>query len=241
MPLSVVLFDLDDTLFEHRHAVDTGVTAHRRATGMPGDDTAEISRWHALEEEQYHRYLAGELDFLGQRRARARAFVEPYGTDLGQDAAAEDWFERYAREYERAWRLHTDALPCLDELDTLGARIGIITNGDIDFQTRKIAALGIAGRVEHLVASGELGFAKPDARIFDHACALFGVPPEAALYVGDRLATDAVGAQQAGLTGVWLNRSGVTSPEEDAVIEASGVRVIKTLIELSHIYQVSRR
>lgn len=67
------------------------------------------------------------------------------------------------------------------------------------------------------------------------------MPPGQALYVGDRLTTDAVGAAEAGLTGVWLNRSGETTPDEDAVIEASGIQVVKTLTELSHIYQVSRR
>jgi putative hydrolase of the HAD superfamily len=73
MVISVVLFDLDDTLFAHRQAVAAGIVAHTRTLGGTARDAEpEIARWHALEEQHYHRYLTGELDFFGQRRARTR-------------------------------------------------------------------------------------------------------------------------------------------------------------------------
>ena len=74
MTIDVVLFDLDDTLFAHRASVDRGIVAHLAAIGgYPADDPTEL--WNALEEHHYHRYLAGELDFEGQRRARAIDFA----------------------------------------------------------------------------------------------------------------------------------------------------------------------
>ncbi|WP_394769682.1 HAD family hydrolase [Lacisediminihabitans sp.] len=231
----VVLFDLDDTLFAHRRAVGLGVTAHRRAIGTPlaeADDDAELARWHDLEEHHYARYLAGELDFLEQRRHRARDFVEPYGLDLASDHEADQWFDDYLVQYQLAWTLHDDALPCLDELDSRGVRIGIITNGDLRFQLAKLDRMGLTLRLEHVIASGELGYAKPDPRIFEHACALFGVQPSDAAYVGDRLETDAIGAASAGLAGVWIDRLGVATAEELGAAAASGVRVISSLDEL---------
>ena len=80
--ISVVLFDLDDTLFAHRHAVAAGVLAHRLSHGLLGDDLEELARWNELEEHHYHRYLTGELDFLEQRRERSRGFVLPHGITL---------------------------------------------------------------------------------------------------------------------------------------------------------------
>ncbi len=71
-----------------------------------------------------------------------------------------------------------------------------------------------------------MGVAKPDARIFEVACSEFGVRPEQAVYVGDRLRTDAIGAARAGLTGVWLNRRGDVPPAADAA-EAAAVGVIE--------------
>jgi putative hydrolase of the HAD superfamily len=228
--ISVVLFDLDDTLFAHRHAVAAGVLAHRLSHGLLGDDLEELARWNELEEHHYHRYLTGELDFLEQRRERSRGFVLPHGITL-TDVEADEWFERYLVEYTRAWRLHDDTLECLAELDARGIRTGIITNGDLGFQSAKLEGVGLAGRFEHVIASGEVGVAKPNAQIFHLATETFGVAPGQALYVGDRLHTDAVGAAAAGLTGVWLARE---QPSDEQLGEArdAGAHVIRTLDEL---------
>lgn len=233
---SVVLFDLDDTLFAHREAVGLGVAVHRATLGGPiseADDARELARWHALEEKHYHRYLGGELDFLGQRRARVRDFVAPYGIELS-DAAADRWYGDYYLEYEGAWALHDDAIPCLEALLRAipGVRFGLVTNGELEYQALKVAAVGLAGYIEHTIASGELDFAKPDARIFEHACSVFGVEPSSAAYVGDRLYTDAIGAANAGLTGVWLDRRGTATDEDLAAAAASGVAVVPTLTDL---------
>lgn len=174
------------------------------------EPAAAITLWNSLEERHYHSYLAGRLDFQGQRRARARDFAAAHGVELAEaDAGA--WFDAYFLHYQESWTLHDDALPCLDALAATGIRLGLITNGDLAFQRRKLQATGLDSRFEHVVASGELGVAKPDPAIFRHTCALFGVEPAAAAYVGDRLRTDAIGAARAGLTGVWLNRYAAAS------------------------------
>jgi putative hydrolase of the HAD superfamily len=225
-----VLFDLDDTLFAHRESVEAGIAAHRSLLGgaiAEADRDAESARWHQLEELHYHRYLTGELDYLGQRRARAREFVAPHGIELADDAVAEAWFDAYVVHYTAAWALHDDVPDCLDALRP--ARIGVITNGDRSFQDAKIAALGLGRWVEKVIASGEVGVAKPDPRIFLIACETLGVAAADAVYVGDRLHTDAIGAARAGLRGVWLDRRGAAASDELAEAAAEGVSVIRTL------------
>ena len=88
--ISVVLFDLDDTLFAHRHAVDTAIARY-----LATEDPAEVTRWHDLEEEHYPRYLSGELGLIPQRRVRSRAMAAPYGLELTTDAQADDWYHSY--------------------------------------------------------------------------------------------------------------------------------------------------
>lgn len=226
----VVLFDLDDTLFAHRAAVSTGIQQYAGRLGEPygtmeADDLTAL--WHDLEEEHYHSYLAGRLDFEGQRQARARDFAARHGVELS-DTEASAWFADYFEHYVAAWSLHDDALPCLDALQAAfpGVRFGLITNGDLAFQRRKVEAVGLDLRMEHLIASGEVGVAKPDPRIFAEACSVFGVEPAEAVYVGDRLRTDAIGAARAGLTGVWLNRRADVPTADDAA-EAAEVGVIE--------------
>lgn len=232
----VVLFDLDDTLFAHRHSVAAGLLAHRRTHPelADADEAAELARWTALEEQHYHRYLSGELDFHGQRRARARDFVEPYGLDLSDDHAASTWFADYALEYERAWILHEDALPALDAIATAipTARFGIVTNAAIEVQLAKMERLQLVDRMEHVIASSVVGYPKPDPRIFLDGCAAFGVAPSEAVYIGDRFETDALGAVNAGLRGIWIDRDGNATPEELTRAAAANVSVIRSLLEL---------
>lgn len=230
--ITVALFDLDDTLFAHRKSVRDGFAAHI-ARHVPGANPAtELDRWDDLEEKHYSRYLAGELTYLGQRHARVREFAEPFGLSFAENSDAEEWFETYLVEYRRAWTLYDDTLPCLDALDAAGVRIGMISNGILGFQMAKLDALDLTRRIEHIVLSGEFGAAKPDPSIFLHACSEFGVAPADALYVGDRLHTDAIGAARAGLTGVWLDREGTATAGELAEARAASAAVIRSLSEL---------
>jgi putative hydrolase of the HAD superfamily len=229
---SVVLFDLDDTLFAHRRAVEQGIASHLGASGVATVHPHDVARWNELEEHHYYRYLTGELDYLGQRRARARDFGEPFGLQFPADSDAENWFEEYLDHYRDAFSLYDDTLTTLDALDAQGLRLGIITNGEEHFQLDKLVRTGLTGRFEHVIASGTVGITKPDPRIFELACGVFGVPTSDAVYVGDRLATDAQGARDAGLVGVWLAREGAASADEVHSAEASGVRVIASLSEL---------
>ncbi|GAA1777529.1 HAD family hydrolase [Agromyces lapidis] len=225
----LVLFDLDDTLMAHREAVAAGIVLHMRERAYIGDEAPAQRLWHELEEQHYHEYLAGRLSFEGQRRARARDFALAHGDEL-DELAAGAWFDRYFERYRESWTLHADALRALDRLtaETPQVRIGIITNGELDFQLAKLDRLGIRERFAHVIASGAVGVTKPDPEIFELAVARFEAehPVSRVAYVGDRLATDAIGAARAGLVGVWLNRFGV-EPGSDEAAEAAAAGVIE--------------
>jgi len=223
--LRLVLLDLDDTLVDHRGAVADGIAVHLVARGLlDAADPAAVARavalWRALEEEHYHRYLAGELDYEGQRRARARGFLAAWpspdaaalaGALADDDRATDAWFRGYLDGYEASWRTLPGAHEALDEIARRhpAVRFGVVTNGERRQQEPKIAAAGLAGRLDPVVCSGDLGFAKPDPRIFLLACAEAGVDTADAVMVGDRLRTDALGGSDAGLGGVWFDADGV--------------------------------
>ncbi|MBF4617343.1 HAD-IA family hydrolase [Clavibacter sp. VKM Ac-2873] len=234
MTLRLVLLDLDDTLVDHRGAVADGIAAHLAARGLLDTSDAAavdeaVALWVALEEEHYHRYLAGELDYQGQRRARVRGFLAARGSAdadaLAEDDAATDaWFGGYLAGYEASWRALPGAHESLDEIARRhpGVRFGVVTNGERSQQEPKIAAAGLTARLSPVICSGELGFTKPDLRIFLLACAEAGVDPADAVMVGDRLRTDALGAVDAGLEGgVWFDALG----DGDAPLPAGVVRI----------------
>lgn len=234
MTLRLVLLDLDDTLVDHRGAVADGIAAHLAARGLldasdPAAVAEAVALWVALEEEHYHRYLAGELDYQGQRRARVRGFLRARGSAdaeaLAQDDAATDaWFGGYLAGYEASWRALPGAHEALDEIARRhpGVAFGIVTNGERSQQEPKIAAAGLTDRLSPVVCSGDLGFTKPDPRIFLLACREAGVDPSQAVMVGDRLRTDALGAADAGLAGgIWLDPdAGSGDPARDPAGDA---------------------
>ena len=78
-----------------------------------------------------------------------------------------------------------------------------------------------------VVISGEIGVAKPHQAIFRRACRALGVHPAQAMHVGERLDIDAMGARDAGLHGVWLDRSGC-----GILPQVAGVSVIGQLADL---------
>ena len=108
-------------------------------------------------------------------------------------------------------------LPGARELvDALSGRVGlgIITNGFTDLQTVRLERTGFIGHFSPLVISEEVGVAKPDVAIFDHALAEMDHPERhKVLMVGDNPYADIRGGLDAGLHTCWLNRDGRERPE----------------------------
>ena len=125
------------------------------------------------------------------------------------------------------WELFDDTLPCLEWLRGVGVKIAVVTNASGSYQRKKLANLGLAEFIDGIVIAGELGAAKPDSVIFHTACAQLGCQPGEVAHIGDRLDLDAIGARDAGLRGVWLNRSEPVDGELP-----NGVDVISSLAEL---------
>ncbi|GGV40200.1 hydrolase [Actinomadura cremea] len=224
--IAAVLFDLDGTLLDHDRAAAEAIVQ-----AFPDADAAWlVPRWANLGEAAIERYLAGELDFTGQRRARIGTLARELGLGAWDDARADAWFAGYTTLYKAAWRPYPDAVPAVEALAADGLRLGVITNGDVRQQRSKLEGIGLAGRLPHLTASSEAGCAKPAAEIFHTACAGLGLGPDAVAYVGDRLLTDAQGAATAGLTGVWLDRSDGPAPDAPGIVRITGLDALPRLV-----------
>lgn len=215
--VKAVSLDIDDTLLDSAAASRAGLRA------LAGTDRA-WPVWRSVTRRYQERYFAGELDFDTMRVLRTRAFFAEFGERIDHCEADRRERERTAA-MRRAWRLFDDARPCLDWLRDSGLRLAVITNAPGGYQRAKIAALGLAGRFDACVISGEIGVSKPDPRIFCGASAALGLAPERVMHIGDRLSTDAVGSSRAGMRGVWLNRDREGEPP-------SSVAMISSLCEL---------
>lgn len=206
--LTLILFDIDDTLLDDATATREAVDALHDylKPGVPALDFR--IRWLDALGHHFERYIAGQIDFQEQRRARVR---DALATKLS-DGDADKIFDVYLAAYEKKWRLFADVLPCLDALR--GHRLGIVSNGNAQQQRRKLSRLGILDRFSVVVVSEDCGWAKPDPRIFARACELGRAHPPGVVHVGDRRDVDALGAARAGLRAVWLDRTCAESGEQ---------------------------
>jgi len=99
-----------------------------------------------------------------------------------------------------------DAAPSLAALRGAGLRLAIVSNWDCSLRAM-LAELGLAAAVDAVVVSAEIGAAKPDPVIFREALGRLRCGPDEALFVGDSLETDVIGARAAGLRALLLDRA----------------------------------
>jgi len=103
--------------------------------------------------------------------------------------------------------------------------LAVLTNGPGDVQRAKLRASGLERFFPVTVASGDIGFGKPDPRIFATALERLGLGANEAIAIGDSLERDVVGARAAGVSCVWLNRdraAGSARPAPDHEIASLG-------------------
>ena len=105
---------------------------------------------------------------------------------------------QYWAEFCRATALNPEGEEVLRRLSP-AYRLGMITNGYSDSQRGRLKAAGLLPMLEVVLISEEDGVAKPDPRIFEMALSQLGLPPDAALYVGDSISHDYQGCLRAGI------------------------------------------
>ncbi|MEA2272077.1 MAG: putative hydrolase of the superfamily [Solirubrobacteraceae bacterium] len=124
----------------------------------------------------------------------------------------------------------------LDALRAEGIALVVVSNWDVSLH-EVLAQTGLAERLDGVLTSAEVGFAKPGPEIFALALELVGATPDEALHVGDSAAEDVEGARAAGVRPVLLIRDpadrrpipGAGDPGGSAL---EGVATVRSLSEL---------
>ena len=210
--IKAVFFDLDDTLCDYEKSAEISrgkvfVYAISRCEGM------ELSRLQRAYNESLRDMImeqGGEAIFLRKsgREVRLELISRTlHACGFDDSGLAEDLVNIYGKERRRTLKLFPDALYVLSSL-RVKYPLGLVTNGPSDIQRTEINDLQIAQYFNHIIVSGEVGYAKPDPQIFKLAAARYDLPPSQILHVGNSQEEDVAGAYRAGLKVAWLNRKG---------------------------------
>ncbi len=109
------------------------------------------------------------------------------------------------------YRSFDDVVPALDGLAAAGCALAVVSDWDASLP-RVLDGVGLLDRFAVVSVSAVAGARKPDSAVFRYALDGMGVAPEDAIHVGDDAVRDCVGAANAGLRAVLLDR-GALGPD----------------------------
>jgi putative hydrolase of the HAD superfamily len=227
---SVVLFDLDDTILHFTVGQpNCWLLALERYIPQRSDHAALLRSIDRAGSDFWgppRRAFWGRQNMHAARRLIACSALADHGVSLDLcHLIADEMTERK----EALVRPFEGALEVLSSLRERGHRLGLLTNGSAKFQRKKLERFGLEPLFELILIEGELGYGKPDRRVFDAALGHFGVRAVQACMIGDNLDADIAGARGSGISTVWHDAYGVGLPSSPT---ATPDRVIRSLTEL---------
>ena len=195
-----VIFDLDDTLYDEKDYVRSGYMA---VAAYLGDKDAVDVMWNYFEE--------------------GKPAIDAYLSSVGRDSEKAHCLEVY-REHTPDITLRDGVAELIAELKSKGVKVGIITDGRVSGQEKKITALGLYDMVDDIIITDSLGgvqFRKPNDISFRIMQNRWRIPFEQMIYIGDNPSKDFQAPSQLGMAhfyfknmnGLYItnNESGVSS------------------------------
>ena len=213
MNIQAILFDINGTLID----IQTDEGSEEIYRGISHFLTYQgiyIHRWEVRDE--YFRLMEE------QRRASGEAFPEFDAVELWRQFLRRRpeachsmppeklrWMPIFLAEMYRGvsrfrLQLYPEVKTALDEL-AQRFKLAALSDAQSAWALPEMRAVGIEGYFQPIIVSGDLGFRKPDKRIFEAALNGLDLPPENVLFVGNDMYRDIYGAKQFGMKTVFFS------------------------------------
>ena len=193
-----MLFDLDNTLLNRDMAVDK--------LFLMLVEKCYIDVDHSIKNDMRQKFKEYDKEDFGKNdktKVLASLFDEfPPKYKIPRHAIQDFW----NHHFPQCFSISQDTITIINSIKKQ-VKVGIITNGSIERQKAKIFHTNLDHCFDTFIISDEVGWRKPDKRIFEFALNRLHVNPEDTLFVGDDLEKDIGGCQQANIKGIWFNPS----------------------------------
>lgn len=206
------VLDMDDTVNRTSEAMDAGLRAAVAAVwpDLSPELLADAVAGYVHDDARwFERFSRGRIDFGAMRWGRLSELAHRLGSDIDEHSFLQ--FERCYRDvFEGSCRAHEDALRLIERAGAAGVPLGVLSNSAERMTRMKLRRLGLEQHFAVVLSCDQLEAGKPDRRAYSAVCRALACGPDQVGYVDD-LHRDAVGALQAGLQSVWLDRLGVAA------------------------------
>ena len=222
-----VFFDVGGTLLRVEPSVGEVYATHARPFGFVGSSD-ELD--HLFRKEWSKSGGIASLSNKSNKKAEREFWrklvfqvFEPSGGLSDFERYFEIVYEAFAREDH--WRVFDDVVSSgiFKKLRKSGITLGIISNWDSRLHTI-LKSTNLADSFDFILASSEVGSAKPDKKIFIEALRRSGVSSKEACHIGDEPHADIQGASNAGIDAILIDRKGK--------YEKGGITIVSSFLEL---------
>ena len=202
MKYRYLLFDADDTLFDFPRASSRAFSIMCQLDGIP--DTPQVRQlYHDINRELWDAFDRGEVSKDYVTLERYVRLLQALGLEELDPA-------RCNRDYLSALGEGVYPLPYAEavcrELVRRGHNLYILTNAVASVQRSRLQGSVFAGLITDAFISEDAGASKPDRAYYDYVrTRVPELTAENCLVIGDSLATDIRGANNAGLPCCWFN------------------------------------
>jgi putative hydrolase of the HAD superfamily len=194
--INAVLFDIDDTLFDSTTLAKMARMNAVKAMIESGLSIRNVNKGYSLLMKIVDKYGSNYDQHFDRLLETLRCKRDPKIIAAGI-VAYHDTKLAYIKP-------DPDVIPTLIALRDKGCKLGIVSNGRSVKQWEKIIRMGLQHFFHTVAISEDIGYEKPNPKIFEAALEELKVQPRESMYVGDQPEIDALGANNAGLISVTL-------------------------------------
>jgi len=234
----MILFDLDDTIFDHKHSRLCGLTALQDL--IPQLKSVALKALEAEHDKHllanYDATLSGQMSVADARAERIKSLLNTFGVQVSTPLLQEA-DDLYRTVYAENRRPIPGVIQLLFHLKN-DLPMGLVTNGLSSFQHEKIDICNLRNLIQFIFISDEIGYRKPEKEFFNYVFSRTGSDPKKTVLVGDLWDSDILGGHGAGMKTIWLNRYGLQCPDPSITTEIQGYEPTeKTLEVFQAVYQ----
>lgn len=201
--MKAILFDVDDTLYDQLEPFKKAYQENFNYQNISIEMLYILSRKYS--DEVFHLSENGNMSMQEMHMYRIKKALTFFGYEITNEEA--QVFQKDYEKHQDLIELKPDMIDALNYCKRKKIILGIITNGPMSHQRKKIKRLQLEQWIpeNHIFISSEVGVAKPNSRIFEIAEKKLKLKKEDTYFVGDSIQNDIVGAKSVGWKTIWSN------------------------------------